>query len=111
MRRAERIQRQREHEWFGYRLDREGHPGIADLVDMTIEGGEADAEMIGVGLAQFGDVIGNVTAVLRGKIRVAIVEEPQQGRFEGGPVTGGLDRGRAQLIHVLSWRAITFVPP
>jgi len=44
---------------------------------VAVEGGEADAEMIGVGLAQFGDVIGDRAAGLGGKIRVTGREEPQ----------------------------------
>ena len=86
--RAQRIQRQREHERLGHRLDREGNPGIADLVDVTVDGGEADAEMIGIGLAEFRDIVGDGAAGLVGKIRVATVEEPQQGRFRGGPGRG-----------------------
>ncbi len=46
-----------------------GIPAVADLVDVPVEGGEADAEMIGVGLAEFGDVVGNRAAGLVRKIR------------------------------------------
>ena len=67
------------------RLDGEGDPRIAGLVDVTVEGGETDAEMGRVGLAEFRDVVGDGAAGLQRKIRVATVEEPQQRRFRGGP--------------------------
>ena len=92
-RRAERIQRQREHERLRHRLDREGYPGVADLIDVPVEGGEADAEMIGVGLAEFRDVVGDGAAGLRGKIGVTGGQEPQQRRFRGGPAAGVLRSG------------------
>src|ERR1700722_20528984 len=78
---AQRVQRQREYERFGNRLDGEGDFGIADLIDMSVEGGEADAEMIGGGLAEFRDVVGDGAARVRGKIPVTIAEEPQQRRL------------------------------
>ena len=62
--RPQRIQRQREHEGFGYRLDREGNAAVADLIDVPVERCEADAEMIGVGLAELGDVVGDGAAGL-----------------------------------------------
>lgn len=67
------------------RLDGEGNAGIAGLVDVAIEGGETDAEMGRVGLAEFRDVVGDGAAGVQRKIRVATVEEPQQRRFRGGP--------------------------
>ena len=90
---AKRVQRQREHERLRHRLDGEGNPGVADLVDMAVEGGEADAEMIGIGLAEFWDIVGDAAAVLGGKIRMAGGEEPQQRRLGGGPVFGLLETG------------------
>ncbi|MDP1866890.1 MAG: hypothetical protein Q8L13_11190 [Bradyrhizobium sp.] len=67
------------------RLDGEGNAGIADFVYVAIEGGETDAEMGRVGLAEFRDVVGDGAAGLLRKIRVATVEKPQQRRFRGGP--------------------------
>ena len=67
------------------RLDGEGDPRIAGLVDVTVEGGETDAEMGRVGLAEFRDVVGDGATGVQRKIRVATVEEPQQRRFRGGP--------------------------
>ena len=109
---AQRIQRQREHEWLRHRLDREGNPAVADLVDVAVEGGEADAEMIGVGLAEFRDVVGDGAAGLRGKIGVAGGEKPQQGRFRRRPSCwhGGAEAG-ARVVHVLSCRAKPFARP
>jgi len=52
---------------------------------MTIEGGEADAEMGRVGLAEFGDVVGDGAFVIGCEFRVAFVEKPQQRRFQTGP--------------------------
>src|SRR6202007_340658 len=47
---AKRVERESEYKRFRDRLDREGYAGVADLVDIAIEGREADAEMIGVRL-------------------------------------------------------------
>jgi hypothetical protein len=105
---AQRIQCQREHERLRHRLDGEGNPGIADFVDVTVEGGEADAEMIGVGLAEFMDIVGNGSAGLLGKISVTIVEEPPQRRFRSGPAMVVLGRGRSQTSHVSSCSAMLF---
>src|SRR5450631_47853 len=55
---------------------------------MPVEGGEADAEMVGVGIAEFGDIVGDGAAGLGGKIRMTGGEEPQQGRLRGGPGRG-----------------------
>ena len=101
---AERVQRQREHERLRHRLDGEGHPGVADLVDVAVEGGEADAEMIGIGLAEFGNVVGDRAAGLGEELGMAMVEEPQQRRLGAGPMAGLLERGRLRDIHDLSCR-------
>ena len=56
------------HPAWNYELnvrDGEGNPAVADFVDVAVEGGEADAEMIGIGLAQFRDVIGDVARGFR----------------------------------------------
>src|ERR1700686_1789911 len=75
---------------------------------MTVQRGEADAEMIGVGLAELGDVVGDRAAGLRRKIRVTGIEEPQQGRPGGGPAGGIPDRGGMRNVHVRSCRATPF---
>ena len=36
--------------------------GIADGVDLPVDGGDGDAEQIGVGLAELGDVVGGLAA-------------------------------------------------
>jgi hypothetical protein len=82
---AKRIQRQREHEGLGDRLDGKGYPCIADLVDVPVDGGEADTEKVGVGLAQFRNVVGDRAASLGGKFRMATGQEPQQRRFDFVP--------------------------
>ncbi len=109
-RRAERVQRQREHEGFRHRLDGEGNPAVADLVDVPVEGGEADAEMIGVGLAELGNIVGDRAAGLRRKVRVTGGEEAQQGRFGGGPVIRVPARRSLRDIHVGSCRATLSAP-
>ena len=48
---------------------------------MAVQGGEADAEMGRVGLAEFRDVIGDRAAGFTGEVGMAAVQEPQQGRF------------------------------
>ena len=106
-RRAQRIQRQREHEGLRHRLDGEGNPGIAGLVDMAVEGGETDAEMGRISLAELRNVIGDGAAGIGGKLRVATVEEPQQRRFRGGPGGGRGGKGLRRRFHRLqSCRAI-----
>jgi hypothetical protein len=103
---AERIQRQREYERFRHRLDREGDAAIADLIDMAVDGGEADAEMRRIGLAQFRNVVGDVAGVLGDKVLIATLEEPQQRRFGAGPLIGVMDRrGRWQDVHGCPVRA------
>src|SRR5436190_4285846 len=62
----------------GFDIDwMEGDLGVADLIDMAVEGGEADAEMGWVGLAEFGDVIGDRAVGLASEIGVACIQEPQ----------------------------------
>src|SRR5215218_2668469 len=68
---------------------------------MAVEGGEADAEMGRVGLAKFRDVVGDRAAGLADEIRVAIVQEPQQGRFRAGPGGGAGVKRRRRLFHRL----------
>jgi hypothetical protein len=58
---------------------------IADLVDVPVDGGEADTEKVGVGLAQFRNVVGDRAASLGGKFRMATGQEPQQRRFDFVP--------------------------
>ena len=36
--------------------------GIADRVDLAVDGGERDAEQVGIGLAELGDVVGGLAA-------------------------------------------------
>jgi hypothetical protein len=62
--------------------------------------------MIWIGLAEFGDVIGDRAAGLRGKISMAGVEEPAQRRLQGGPVVGMPARRRVRDVHVGSCHAV-----
>ncbi len=90
---------------FRHRLDGEGHPAVADLVDMAVERGEADAEMIGIGLAEFGDVVGDVAAGLAAESAWQAVEKPQQRRLQGGPVHGAQLHSMSCRLRVVSRRA------
>src|SRR5664280_883209 len=55
--RADKVQRQREDEGLRDGLDGEFDRAVAGLVDVAVDGREADAEMRRIGLAQFRDVI------------------------------------------------------
>jgi hypothetical protein len=41
-------------EGLGYRLNGERKDGVADLIDMAVDGGDGDPEFGRIGLAQFG---------------------------------------------------------
>lgn len=99
---TQRVQRQREHERFRHRLDSEGDIGVADLVDMAVEGREADAKMGRVGLAELGNVVGDRAAGLGQEICVTSVQKPQQRRLRAGPGRGGRGDGRRRSFHRLS---------
>ena len=58
---SDEVQRQRENERLGNRLNGERHGAIADFVDVAVDGGESDAEMRWVGPLQLGNVIGERT--------------------------------------------------
>src|ERR1700744_5431936 len=62
--------------------------------------------MIGIGLAQFRNVVGNRAAVLGRELRMAMIEEPQQRRPGAGPVARLLRRGRLWDIYYLSSHAM-----
>jgi len=62
--------------------------------------------MIGIGLAEFRNVVGDRAAVLGLKFSMAMVEEPQQRRPGAGPMAGLLESGRFSDIHDLSCRAM-----
>src|SRR6266508_1361250 len=68
---------------------------------MAVEGSEADAEMGGVGLAEFGDVIGDRAAGLASELGVARIQEPQQGRLRAGPGSRAGIKRRRRLFHRL----------
>ena len=50
------------HEGLRHRLDGEGDLGIADGVDLPVDGGDGDAEQVGIDLAELGDVVGRLAA-------------------------------------------------
>ena len=89
-----------------------GDFGIADLVDVAVERGEADAKMGRVGLAEFRDVIGDRAAGLREVFRMTGVQEPQQGRFRTGPGRGAGGRyfHRPQFCRAITGRATGSAP-
>src|SRR5258705_8670040 len=68
---------------------------------MAVEGGEADAEMGRIGLAEFRDVVGDRAAGLASEFGVARIQEPQQGRLRTGPGRGAGVRRRRRLFHRL----------
>jgi hypothetical protein len=45
-------------EGLRHRLDGEGDLGIADGVDLPVDGGDGDPEQVGIGLAERRDVVG-----------------------------------------------------
>ena len=58
------------HERLRHRLDGEGIIGIADGVDRAVDRGERDAEAGGIGLGEFGNVVGGTAAGQRRDTRV-----------------------------------------
>ena len=52
------LEREAVGEGFGYRLDGELLARVADLVKVSVTGGDADAEPVGIRLGEFRDVIG-----------------------------------------------------
>ena len=57
------VQRQAEHERLGDRLDGEQLLVIADVVSLAVDGDDRDAEPVGVGLGELGDVVGDLAVV------------------------------------------------
>src|SRR6516164_3568085 len=98
-RRTQRVQGKREHERLRYRLDREWHAGVAGLIDMAVERGEADAEMLGMRIAEFGDVMGDLAGIVGSEILVARLQESQQRRRGGGPIAFVCERRRSHHVH------------
>ena len=49
------------HEGLGHRLDGEGLVGVADRIDLAVDGRERDAEGGRIGLAELGDVVGGLS--------------------------------------------------
>src|SRR4030088_168732 len=66
---------------------------------MAIESGDADAEMVRIGLVQFRDVVGDCARVFGGKFGMAIGQEPQQRRFRIVPAKA-VARQRACQSHI-----------
>ena len=67
-------------------MNGERHGAIADLVDVAIDGDEADTENCRVGALQLGDVIGDRAGMVRSEFLVAGGQKPLQRRLVG--VTG-----------------------
>ena len=99
---ADHLEREREHEGLGDRLDGERHLAVADLVDVAVDGREADAEMRGVGLAQFRDVIGDRAGIIRFEFLVTSPQKALQRRLVGiaGVYGGETGFGRAANLGV-----------
>ena len=65
---AQQLQRQGVGEGLGDRLDREGVIDVADPDPVTVDGLGDDREPVGVGVGQFGDVIGRRAAAQIGHV-------------------------------------------
>ena len=72
---AEYVERKREYESLGNRLNCKRHGRIAGLVDVPVHGRQRDAEMARVGLLQLWDVIRDGTTILVQKRRVGAGEK------------------------------------
>ena len=66
------LQRIAVRERFRHRLDGERHLGVADGVDLAVDRGDGDAEQIGVGLAELGNLVGRLAAGDRGDARMKL---------------------------------------
>ncbi len=58
----EMLQRIAIHEGLRYRLDGEDVVGVAGGIDLAIDGGERNAEQRRIGLAELGDIVGDLAA-------------------------------------------------
>ena len=67
-------------------MNGERHGAIADLVDVTVDGDETDAEMRRIGALKLGDVIGDRAGMVRSEFLVAGGQKPLKRRLVG--VTG-----------------------
>ena len=72
---ADRLQRQGKHKRLGDRLDREFDSAVADLVHVTIDRRDGDAEVRRVGERELGNVRGDLAALVPGILRMAAREE------------------------------------
>ena len=99
---TDHVERERKHEGLGYRLDGERYPAIADLVDVAVDGHEADAEMRGVGALQLRDIIGDRAGIIRSEFLVACAQKALQRRLVGiaGVYGGETGFGRAANLGV-----------
>jgi len=66
---------------------------------MTVERGERDAEMLGIGLAELGNLMGDFAGIVGCKMPVACVQKPQQRRRGGRPIARKRGRRRWHHIH------------
>jgi hypothetical protein len=58
----------------------EGDLGIADGVDLPVDSGDGDAEQVGIGLDEFGDVVGRLAAGYARDALMQLVEVVLNGR-------------------------------
>ena len=84
---AKQFQGQREDEGLGDRLDGEKHVAVADLVDVAVDGRQADAEMVRIGLFQLGNIVGERAAIVVLQLRMTTDQEPMQRRRRHLPRT------------------------
>jgi hypothetical protein len=87
------------HERLRHRLDGEGVVGVADRVDLAVDGGDRDAEQRGIGLAEFRNVVRRLAA---GDVRDPGVQIGQivLNRSERGLELGASQASCAgQLVH------------
>lgn len=86
---AEQLQRECEDESLGDRLDGEKNAAVADLVDMAVDGRQADAEMVRIGLFQLGNVVGERTAIVLLQLRMTADQEPMPAAISPHPAKRG----------------------
>ena len=89
--RAVVVQRKPVDEGLGDRLDREQMPGVADLVDVAVDRGHAEAELFRVGLGQFRNIGRDVALLALAMPLVQLVEETEHRRHGDGS-GGGCER-------------------
>jgi hypothetical protein len=103
---TDHVERKREHEGFGDRLNGERHRAVADLINVAIDGDEGDTEMLRIGALQLGNVIGDRTGIVRFEFFVTARQKVLERRLIGiTGISGGetaLGRANNLSVHVIT---------